>query len=71
MLTSVEQKVFMPFMMVALLCNCAWRFMNFNIDHREIEACRDTYVELQDRIKGLDSHDLRSAIQQVLTECFK
>ena len=25
----------------ALLCNCAWRFANFNIDHREIEGCQN------------------------------
>lgn len=28
--------------------------MNFNIDHREIADCRDTYVELQQRIVALE-----------------
>eukprot|EP00854_Cymbomonas_tetramitiformis_P010815 gene10815-12797_t len=41
---------FIPFMKVALLCNCSWRFMNFNIHHREIENCRNAHVELQNRI---------------------
>jgi len=27
--------------------------MNFNIDHREVEECRDAYVELQSRIQAL------------------
>jgi hypothetical protein len=28
--------------------------VNFNIDHREIADCRDTYVELQQRIVALE-----------------
>lgn len=53
-LAPPEWNNFHMFMMVALLCNCSWRFMNFNIDHREIEDCRNTYMELQQRIQSLE-----------------
>ena len=41
-------------MRLALLCNCSWRFKNFNIDHRDVEDCRNAHVELWDRIKELN-----------------
>mmetsp|Transcript_6593 Transcript_6593/g.16729 ORF Transcript_6593/g.16729 Transcript_6593/m.16729 type:complete len:387 (-) Transcript_6593:229-1389(-) len=53
-LTPTEVDHFVPFMRLALMCNCTWRFVNFNIDHREIADCRDTYVELQQRIVALE-----------------
>ena len=54
-LTNVETEELCRFCRVALLCNCSWRFVNFNIDHREIENCRNAYVELRDRILCLDA----------------
>ena len=53
-LTPTEVDYFLPFMRLALMCNATWRFVNFNIDHREIEDCRDTYLELRDRIVALE-----------------
>lgn len=40
-LDAAECTLLPTFMRLALLCNCAWRFVNFNIDHREIEECRE------------------------------
>jgi len=48
-LSADEVGLFIRFLRLTLLCNCAWRFANFNIDYREIEGCRDAYVELQVR----------------------
>lgn len=45
-LTPVERKHFLAFMRLTMLCNCTWRFINFNIDHREIEECRNAHVEV-------------------------
>ena len=41
-------------MKLTMLCNCTWRFKNFNIDHRDLESCRDAHVELQQRIEALE-----------------
>ena len=54
------------FLRLTLLCNCAWRFTNFNIDHREIEGCRDAHVELQRRIVALQQPALVKKIEAVL-----
>ena len=49
-LTALERERFLPFMRLSMLCNCTWRFINFNIDCRELEECRDAHVELQARL---------------------
>jgi len=65
-LPAVEQENFVTFMMVAVMCNCSWRFMNFNIDNREIEECRNAYVELQQRIEALESKDVTDAVNAIV-----
>ena len=67
MLSPVEKGCFADFMMVALLCNCSWRFMNFHIDHRELEECRDTYMELQERIVALGAPGLAAGIEAAVS----
>jgi len=67
-LTGVEKGCFGSFMMVALLCNCSWRYMNFHIDHRELEECRDTYKELQERIVALEGPEVAPQIESILDE---
>ena len=44
---EAERRHFVAFMKLSMLCNCAWRFKQFNIDHREISECRDAHRELQ------------------------
>ena len=53
-LLPAERKAFVGFMKLTMLCNCTWRFKNFNIDHRDLESCRDAHVELQQRIEALE-----------------
>ena len=40
-LNATERELFLPFMRLTMLCNCTWRFINFNIEQREIESCRN------------------------------
>ena len=40
--------------------------MNFNIDNREIEECRNAYVELQQRIEALESKDVTDAVNAIV-----
>lgn len=63
-----ERKVFVAFMKLTMLCNCTWRFKNFNIDHRELESCRDAHVELQERIEALEDDMTAGFIEAILTE---
>jgi hypothetical protein len=56
-LAPAEVEQFVAFMRVALLCNCTWRFKNFNIDHREMESC--------ERAPNEPLHRPRSALQAV------
>lgn len=53
-------------MKLSMLCNATWRFKNFNIDHREIEECRNAHVELQERILTLENPELVSEVKAVL-----
>ena len=65
---DVERKYFVDFMKIALLCNCAWRFKNFHIDHRDIVDARDSYRELKERIEALEDESLVSMIQAAIAE---
>jgi len=67
--TASEEEAFIGFMQMTLLCNGTWRFKNFNIDHRELEQCRNKHVELQDRIVGLDDVALGAQINQIVLAC--
>ncbi len=62
-LTTGECRLLVPFLRLTLLCNCTWRFINFNVDHREVVECRDRYRELQDRIVSLEQEATVAAIQ--------
>jgi hypothetical protein len=61
-----EVAAFVPFMRMALLCNCTWRFKNFNLDHREVESCRDAYRELQWRIEDLEQAERVGEIDELV-----
>ena len=62
-LTLEERERFGSFMSLALLCNAAWRFKQFNVDHPEMgESCRESYRELHDRILSLSRGGVSSGI---------
>uniref|UniRef100_A0A7S2GZ39 Uncharacterized protein n=1 Tax=Octactis speculum TaxID=3111310 RepID=A0A7S2GZ39_9STRA len=61
-LTHLEATSLVDFMRLALLCNCTWRFVNFNIDHREHKSCQDAYKELQARIIILEDEKICTEI---------
>ena len=65
-LEKSERETFLAFMRLTMLCNCTWRFVNFNIDHREIDSCRDAHVELQERIEALHEDINVAAVEAVL-----
>jgi len=57
------------FMRLALLCNCTWRFVNFNIDNRSEDLIpqREAYVELQERIVQLERPEIIKSIEELLS----
>jgi len=65
-LTKDEMDLLPRFMRMTLLCNCAWRFKNFNIDHRELEENRNAHVELKDRILALEGGEGQSRVEKVI-----
>jgi len=66
-LTPREMELLIPFLKLTLLTSCTWRFVNFNIHHREISDCRDSYVEFQQRIISLLNPELIAKITTCLT----
>mmetsp|Transcript_2450 Transcript_2450/g.4339 ORF Transcript_2450/g.4339 Transcript_2450/m.4339 type:complete len:386 (+) Transcript_2450:61-1218(+) len=66
-----ECQLFIQFCQLTLLCNCTWRFINFNVDNREVVECRDRYRELQDRIVALEENKTTIAIEKVLDDLAK
>ena len=67
-LSPAEKANFVAFMKLTMLCNCSWRFKNFNIDHRELESCRNAHVELQERILALEDDMTAGFIEGILAE---
>ncbi|KAL1515498.1 hypothetical protein AB1Y20_002121 [Prymnesium parvum] len=67
-LSAAEAAIFIDWMKATMLCNASWRFRNFNIDHREIEECRDAHVELQARILELENPETIAKVQALLDE---
>lgn len=67
-LSQTERALFLPFMRLTMLCNCTWRFINFNIDSREIESCRNAHVELQERITALHDDFAIGVVTNVLNK---
>ena len=65
-LEPLEQKMFLRFMRLCLLCNCSWRFRNFNVANRDILDARDSYKELQHRITQLEDPAVAAAAQKVV-----
>lgn len=53
-------------MKATMLCNASWRFKNFNIDHREIEECRNAHIELQSRILELEQPQVVEQVNSLL-----
>jgi len=67
-LEAAESRCFVHFMKLTMLCNCTWRFKNFNIDHREIEGCRDAHRELQSRIESLEDDVVGGMVRKVICQ---
>jgi Ser/Thr protein kinase RdoA (MazF antagonist) len=68
-LSQVEKDHFVPFMRLTLLCNCCWRFIKFNIHTRNVpEEARNSYLELQRRIKYLQDPEIVQGINKLLEE---
>ena len=67
-LAAQERAVFVAFMRLTMLCNCAWRFKNFNVDHPELVAMKDAHVELQQRIEALHEKGNVDRLQACLAE---
>ncbi|MDC0510869.1 phosphotransferase [bacterium] len=65
-LTKLEGESLISFMHTALLCNATWRWRNFNVVHPEVEAARDSYRELADRLVALKVSAFRAALQEVV-----
>ena len=53
-------------MRLTLLCNCEWRFRNFNIDHPEQKGNSETYLELKERIEVLKDPAVAARVQNVV-----
>ena len=45
----------------------SWRFKNFNIDHRELESCRDAHRELQERIESLEDGIVAGLVDGIIS----
>ena len=67
-LAAQERAVFVAFMRLTMLCNCAWRFKNFNVDHPELVSMKDAHVELQQRIEALHEKGNVDRLQACLAE---
>lgn len=71
-LTPLEREHFIPFMKLALLCNCCWRFVKFNVqmaDDADIpEEARHSYLELQRRIEYLQDSKIAQDINAVIVK---
>ena len=65
-LLPVEKKHFLAFMRLTMLCNCTWRFVNFNVENRQIESCLNAHVELQERIVALYDDITVAAVEGLL-----
>ena len=66
-LPSIEVEHFVAFMRLTLLCNCSWRFIKFNIQQKDVPAeAKNSYVELQDRIKYLREESVVARIMEQL-----
>lgn len=68
-LTALEKTLLVDCMHLALLCNCTWRFVHFNLDHPELQESRNAYVELYERLLFLMSDCAQHTLQQQLKQC--
>lgn len=70
-LLAIEVEHLVPFMRLALLCNCSWRFVKFNVpagDDDFPEEAKNSYMELQHRIEYLHDADVVTRIQKQLAQ---
>jgi Ser/Thr protein kinase RdoA (MazF antagonist) len=71
-LPVLEVEHFIAYMRLTLLCNTSWRFVKFNIMQKEVpEEAKNSYYELQERIKHLQEETVEAKIMKVLSECRK
>ena len=68
-LPSLEVEHFVAYMRLTLLCNSSWRFVKFNIVQKDVpDEARNSYFELQERIKYLREEKVEAKIQKVLND---
>ena len=68
-LSSLECEHFVAYMRLTLLCNCSWRFVKFNILQKDVpEEAKNSYFELQERIKYLQEEAVEAKIVSVLRD---
>ncbi|KAL3782162.1 hypothetical protein HJC23_004525 [Cyclotella cryptica] len=73
-LPTVEVEHLVAYMRLALLCNCCWRFVKFNITMKEKDipqAAKSSYLELQQRIEYLQDYKVEAGIQRLLKDLQK
>jgi Ser/Thr protein kinase RdoA (MazF antagonist) len=69
-LPILEVEHLVAYMRLTLLCNTSWRFVKFNIMQKEVpEEAKNSYYELQERIKHLHKEAVEAQIMKVLNEC--
>ena len=71
MLSDLEKGHLVPFMKLALLCNCSWRFVKFNVPSvnglSDIpEEAKLSYLELQHRIEYLNDEEVITELNEQL-----
>jgi Ser/Thr protein kinase RdoA (MazF antagonist) len=68
-LPSLEVELFVAYMRLTLLCNCSWRFTKFNIIQKDVsDEVKQSYFELQERIKYLREESVEAKIMKVLSD---
>lgn len=68
-LPDLEVEHFVAYMRLTLLCNCSWRFVKFHIMQKDVpDEARNSYVELQERIKYLQEETVEEKIVKLLKD---
>ena len=70
-LPDLEMEHLVPFMRLALLCNCSWRFVKFNVPNHDgtsdfPDEAKLSYLELQHRIEYLNDQATLKMINEQL-----
>lgn len=65
-LTAAEKGTFAAWLRASLTCNASWRFVNFHIKNREAVGARDSYRELEARLRQLEEPDTLAMVHAIL-----